>query len=144
MTYSSSWFFWAVLSAAFAALTAVFAKLGVHDVDPDLAMTVRTIVVASLLIPFISFAGKWRNPLFLPSEALVFLALSALTTGGSWLCYFRALQLGDASQVVPVDRMSVVLVAVFAFLFLGERPTPREWTGIGLVSVGLVLLVLKR
>jgi transporter family protein len=144
MTPSSGWIFWATLSAGFAALTAVFAKVGVHDVDPDLAMAVRTLVVASLLVPLVVFAGKWSNPLALPGETLGFLALSALATGASWLCYFRALQLGDASMVVAVDRFSVVLVAAFAFLFLGERPSVREWSGIGLVTAGLLLLVLKR
>jgi transporter family protein len=144
MTYSSGWILWAALSAGFAALTTVFAKLGVHDVDADLATAVRTVVVASLLVPFVVLAGKWSNPLALPGGTLTFLTLSALATGASWLCYFRALQLGDASMVASVDRFSVVLVAVFAYLFLGERPTVREWTGIGLVTAGLVLLMLKR
>lgn len=144
MSYSTSWTFWAFLSACFAALTAVFAKVGVQNVDSDLAMAIRTIIVASLIVPFVLIAGKWSNPLVLPGRTLAFLALSALATGASWLCYFRALQLGNASLVAPVDKLSVVLVAVFAFMFLGERPTGREWSGIGLMTAGLMLLVLRR
>lgn len=144
MLPQASWISWAVLSACFAALTAVFAKVGVQDVDPDLGMAIRTIIVAMLVVPFVVFAGKWSNPLELPGRTMAFLALSALATGASWLCYFRALQLGDASLVAPVDKFSVVLVAMFAFVFLGERPTGREWSGIGLVAAGLVLIVLRR
>ncbi len=144
MSSSSGWMLWAGLSALFAALTAVFAKVGVQNVDSDLATAVRTLIVALLLVPFVILAGKWSNPLALPGRTLVFLLLSALATGASWLCYFRALQLGNASQVAPVDKFSVVLVAVIAFLFLGERPTGREWAGIGLITAGLLLLVLKR
>lgn len=144
MSYSTSWTFWPVLSACFAALTAVFAKVGVQNVNSDLAMAIRTIIVASSIVPFVLIAGKWSNPLMLPGRTLAFLALSALATGASWLCYFRALHLGNASLVAPVDKLSVVLVAVFAFMFLGERPTGREWSGIGLMTAGLMLLVLRR
>ena len=80
----------------------------------------------------------------MPGRTLAFLALSALATGASWLCYFRALQLGDASLVAPVDKFSVVLVAMFAFIFLGERPSGREWAGIGLMAAGLILIVFRR
>lgn len=144
MLTPASWVTWALLSAGFAALTAVFAKVGVQDVDSDLAMAVRTLIVAALIVPFVIAAGKWSNPLLLPGRTLVFLALSAIATGASWLCYFRALQLGDASLVAPVDKLSVVLVAIFAVMFLGERPSLREWAGIGLVAAGLILIVTRR
>lgn len=140
---SSSWFFWAILSAAFAALTAIFAKIGVEGVDSDLATFVRTIIILFVLAGFLWVAGKWSNPFGLPSKTWVFLALSGLATGASWVCYFRALQLGNASKVAPVDKFSVVLVAVFAFAFLGERPSAREWLGIALVTGGVLLLALK-
>ncbi len=144
MSTSTSWAFWALLSACFAALTAVFAKVGVAGVDSDLATLVRTVIVAAVLLPFVWLAGKWSNPLALPPRALLFLALSALATGASWLCYFRALQLGDAAKVAPVDKLSVVLVAVFAYLFLGERLGLRDWLGIGLVAGGVLVLALRR
>lgn len=144
MLSPASWITWAALSACFAALTAVFAKVGVQDVDPDLGMAIRTVIVALLVVPFVIFAGKWSNPLVMPGRTLAFLALSALATGASWLCYFRALQLGDASLVAPVDKFSVVLVAMFAFIFLGERPSGREWAGIGLMAAGLILIVFRR
>lgn len=144
MTTSSGWFFWAALSACFAALTAIFAKVGVSGVDSDFATLLRTVVVVCVLAPFVWLAGKWSNPLDLPPRSLLFLALSALATGASWLCYFRALQLGNASQVAPVDKFSLVLVAVFAFLFLGERPAAREWLGIALVAAGVLVLAFRR
>lgn len=144
MTASSTWFFWAVLSACFAALTAIFAKVGVTGVDSDFATLLRTAMIIAVLAPFVWLAGKWSNPLNLPSRSLLFLALSALATGASWICYFRALQLGEASKVAPVDKLSLVLVAVFAYLFLGERPVGREWLGIALVASGVLVLALKR
>lgn len=144
MSSSAGWIVWAGLSALFAALTAIFAKVGVQDVDSDLATAIRTVVVALLLVPFVLIAGKWSNPFALPWRTLMFLMLSALATGASWLCYFRALQLGHAYQVAPVDKFSVVLVAAIAFVLLGERPSGREWAGIGLMTAGLLLLVVRR
>lgn len=144
MSTSASWFFWAVLSACFAALTAIFAKIGIAGIDSDFATLVRTGLIVVVLAPFVWLAGKWSNPLDLPARSLLFLALSALATGASWICYFRALQLGDASKVAPVDKFSLVLVAVFAYLFLGERPAGREWAGIGLVASGVLVLAWKR
>ncbi|MBP7713013.1 MAG: EamA family transporter [Gammaproteobacteria bacterium] len=144
MSTSSSWFLWAVLSAGFAALTAIFAKVGIRGIDSDFATLVRTVIIVFVLAPFVGWAGKWSNPLTLPPRSLLFLTLSALATGASWICYFRALQLGDASKVAPVDKFSLVLVAVFAYAFLGERPTGREWLGIGLVASGVLVLALKR
>jgi transporter family protein len=140
MFTTTSWFNWALMSAVFAALTAIFAKVGIQGVDSDLATLVRTAIVLST---FVVFAGKWSNPFVLPAKTWVFLALSALATGASWVCYFRALQMGEASKVAPVDKLSLVLVAVFAFAFLGERPTPREWLGIAMVAGGVLVLAFK-
>ena len=144
MTTSHGWFFWAVLSAGFAALTAIFAKIGIRGVDSDLATLIRTFIIVFVLSAFIGFAGKWSNPLTLQPKTWLFLGLSGLATGASWVCYFRALQLGDASKVAPVDKFSLVLVALFAFAFLGERPSVREWLGIALVAAGVLVLALKR
>jgi transporter family protein len=144
MTTTGNWFFWALLSAVFAALTTIFAKVGLQGVDSDLATLVRTVIITAVLAAFVWLAGKWTNPAELPARTWVFLTLSALATGASWVCYFRALQIGEASQVAPIDKASLVLVAAFAFVFLGERPTTREWLAIALVASGVVLLALKR
>ena len=128
----------------FAALTAIFAKIGIQGVDSDLATLVRTAIIIILLSAFVWFTGKWSNPFTLSAKTWLFLGLSGLATGASWVCYFRALQVGEASKVAPVDKFSLVLVAVFAFAFLGERPTTREWAGIIMVAVGILLLALKR
>ncbi len=143
-TTSTLWVYWALLSAVFAALTAIFAKIGIQGVDSDLATLVRTVIILVVLSGFVWFAGKWSNPFALPSRTWVFLCLSGLATGASWVCYFRALQIGAASQVAPVDKLSLVLVAVFAFAFLGERPTLREWSGIAMVGGGVLVLAIKR
>ena len=143
-TQSSSWFFWAALSACFAALTAIFAKVGIQGVDSDLATLIRTVIIVFVLAAFVWWAGKWSDPRALSGKTLLFLALSALATGASWVCYFRALQLGDASKVAPVDKFSLVLVAVFAFAFLGERPSTSDWLGIGLVAGGVLVLAFGR
>ena len=93
---------------------------------------------------FVAATGKWSNPFNLAPKSLTFLVLSAVATGASWVCYYRALQFGEASKVAPVDKLSVVLVAVFAVIFLRERPTLREWLGIGCVAFGILLLALKK
>lgn len=144
MTNTPPWFLWALLSAVFAALTAIFAKIGIQGVDSDLATLVRTAFVLVVLSAFVVFAGKWSNPFALSRKTWLFLGLSALATGASWVCYFRALQLGEASKVAPVDKLSLVLVAIFAFTFLGERPAPREWLGIAMVAAGVFVLAFKR
>ncbi len=143
-TTSHSWFFWASLSAVFAALTAIFAKVGIRGVDSDLATLVRTVIIVFVLSGFVVFAGKWSNPMALSGKTWLFLALSALATGASWVCYFRAMQWGAASKVAPVDKFSLVLVAVFAFVFLGERPSGSSWLGIALVAAGVLVLAIKR
>ena len=144
MTTSAPWFYWAVASAVFAALTAIFAKIGIQGVDSDLATLVRTAIIIVVLAAFVWLAGKWSNPLELPAKTWLFLGLSGLATGASWVCYFRALQVGEASKVAPVDKLSLVLVAVFAFAFLGERPSLREWTGIAMVAGGVLVLAFNR
>jgi transporter family protein len=141
---SNGWILWAFLSAVFAALTAVFAKIGVQGIDSALATLVRTGVVIVLLFLFVLATGKWTNPLALPARTWTFLALSGAATGASWVCYFRALQKGPASQVAPIDKFSLVLVAVFAFAFLGERPSLPQWGGIAMVAVGVLVLALAR
>ena len=143
MVTASNCLFWALLSATFAALTAIFAKVGLEVVDSDLATWVRTMVIIVVLTWFVYFAGKWRNPFELSSRTLLFLALSGLATGASWVCYFRALKVGDASKVAPVDKLSLLLVTVFAFLFLDERPSAREWFGILMIGVGVLVLAYK-
>lgn len=144
MNTSNTWIYWALLSAVFAALTAIFAKVGIRGVDSDLATLIRTLIIVALLGVFVFFTGKWSNPLQLPSKTWVFLGLSAVATGASWVCYFRALQMGEASKVAPIDKLSLVLVAIFAVTFLGERPVFREWIGILMVAAGVLVLTLKR
>ena len=144
MTNVNNWFFWAILSAVFAAFTAIFAKIGIRGVDSDLATLIRTAIIILVLSGFIWFTGKWSNPLTLSGKTWLFLGLSGIATGASWVCYFRALQIGDASKVAPVDKFSLVLVAIFAFTFLVERPSPKEWLGIALVASGVLVLAIKR
>ena len=144
MLTATTWIYWALLSAVFAALTAIFAKIGIQGVDSDLATLVRTAIIIVVLAVFVWGTGKWSNPLALSSKTWLFLGLSGLATGASWVCYFRALQIGDASKVALVDKLSLVLVAVFAFAFLGERPSMREWLGIAMVAGGVLVLALKR
>ena len=140
----NDWFFWALLSALFAAFTAIFAKIGLQGIDSDYATLIRTIVIIGVLTTFVYLTGKWSNPFALRPKTLIFLALSGLATGASWVCYFRALKVGEASKVAPVDKLSLVLVAIFAFVFLGERPGLREWLGILMVAAGVVVLGFKR
>jgi transporter family protein len=143
MPIVAGWLPWALLSAVFAALTAIFAKIGLEGIDSDYATLLRTVVIVLTLGALVYATGKWRSPWEIPVRSGGFLVLSAFATGASWICYFRALKLGEASRVAPVDKLSVVLVAVFAVLFLGERPDGREWVGIALVAAGVLLLSLR-
>lgn len=111
MPDSQNWLVWALLSAGFAAATAILAKVGLEGIDPDYATLVRTTVILSVLGVLVYATGKWQNPGSVPGRALLFLTLSGLATGASWVCYFRALKVGEASKVAPVDKLSVVLVA---------------------------------
>jgi transporter family protein len=140
----SSWQLWALLSAVFAALTAIFAKVGVENINPDLATFIRTIVVLISFALLLFATGQFVSPSAVSAKTWTFLVLSGLATGASWLCYFRALKLGPATLVAPIDKLSVVLVAVFAFVFLGERPSATGWLGIALISAGAILLVVRR
>ena len=141
---TGSWFFWALLSAVFAALTAIFAKVGLVGVNSDYATLIGCAMILVVLGAFVAATGKWSDPTALSWRVWLFLGLSALATGVSWVCYFRALQIGDASQVAAVDKASVLLVAVFAVLLLGERPAPRDWLGIALVAAGVMVLAFRR
>jgi transporter family protein len=141
-TLAQPWFLWALASAGFAALTAVFAKAGVAGVDSNLATFVRTLVVLPLAAFFAWTAGA-SNLGAIPQRTWAFLALSGLGTGASWLCYFRALQLGDAGRVAPVDKLSLVLVALFAAMFLGEALSWKNWLGILFVLAGVLLIALR-
>ena len=138
------WLPWALLSAVFAALTAIFAKLGLQNIDSDMAMLLRTVIISVVLAMFVAATGKWINPLQLPGTTVGWLTLSALATGASWMCYFRALQRGPAAQVAPVDKLSVVLVAIFAVAFLQERLAWREWLGVAMIGGGVLLMALRR
>jgi transporter family protein len=140
----SSWQFWAVLSAVFAALTAIFAKIGVEDINSDLATLIRTVIVLVTLALILFATGKLGHPGPVSAKTLIFLLLSGLGTGASWLCYFRALKLGPATLVAPIDKLSVVLVALFGVVFLGERPSLNGWLGIVLITAGAVLIAFKR
>jgi len=135
-----SWQAWALLSACFAALTAIFAKVGVTGVNSDFATFIRTIVILVVVAVLLTASGQWQGLGTLSAKTLGFLVLSGMATGASWLCYFRALKLGDAASVAPLDKLSVVLVAVFAVLFLGERLSGPNWLGIALIAAGAVLV----
>lgn len=138
-----SWQLWALLSAAFAALTAIFAKVGVENVNSDFATFARTVVVLVALGAILLATGQWQDPAKVSSRSWLFLVLSGLATGASWVCYFRALKLGPASRVAPIDKLSVVLVAVFAVLFLGERLSGPNWLGVALIGGGAILVAYK-
>jgi transporter family protein len=139
-----NWLVWALLSAVFAAATAILAKIGLEGIDSDYATLVRTVVILAVLGALVVGSGKWQNPAHVPGRALLFLTLSGLATGASWVCYFRALKVGEASRVAPIDKLSVVLVALFAVAVLGERPSVRDWLGIACVGAGVLLLSLRR
>jgi transporter family protein len=143
MNWASSWQLWAVLSAVFAALTAIFAKVGVENVNSDFATFIRTIVILATLA-FILFAtGQFEAPDSVSGRTYLFLLLSGLATGASWICYFRALKIGAAAKVAPIDKLSVVLVAIFGVVFLGERLSGPNWLGIALIAVGAVLVAYR-
>ncbi|KQV43606.1 MULTISPECIES: EamA family transporter [unclassified Rhizobium] len=138
-----SWQVWALLSAVFAALTAIFAKVGIESVQSDYATFVRTIVILCAITAMLFLTNGWQSPSTIPARSWIFLVLSGLATGASWLCYFRALKIGNAAQVAPVDKLSVVLVAVFAAVFLGERLSVAHWFAVGMIAAGAVLLAIK-
>lgn len=138
-----SWPFWALLSAAFAALTAIFAKIGIENVNSDFATFIRTIVILMAAGMMVYVTGNWQSPSSVSAKTWVFLVLSGFATGASWICYFRALKLGDAARVAPIDKLSVVFVAVFAVLFLGEKLSLPNWLGVILIACGAVLVAYR-
>lgn len=142
-SFVGTWQFWAALSASFAALTAIFAKVGVENVPSDFATFVRTIVILACLAVLLGITGQWSDPRKVAPRTYMFLALSGLATGASWLCYFRALKLGDAARVAPIDKLSVVLVAIFGAIFLGERLSGGNWLGVALIALGAVLVAIR-
>jgi transporter family protein len=143
VSWLPSWLFWALASAAFAALTAIFGKIGVANINSDLATLIRTVVILATLAGIVTATDQWQAPASISSRTFLFLALSGLATGASWLCYFRALKLGDAARVAPIDKLSVVLVALFGVLFLGERLSGVNWLGVALIAAGALLVALK-
>lgn len=134
-----TWFTWALLSALFAGLTAVLAKVGVQDIDSNLATAIRTVVILVFAWSIV-LARTMQSLATVTPRTWLFLGLSGLATGASWLCYFRALQLGEASRVAPVDKFSVVVAMALAVLFLGERLTWQQWIGGGLIVSGTIIL----
>ena len=143
MPLTHSWQFWALLAAGFAALTAIFAKLGVQDIDSDYATFIRTVVVLVLLAGILTFSGKWTSLEDIPGKTWLFLILSGAATGASWFAYFRALKMGDAARVAPIDKLSIVLVAIFGVIFLGEKLSAFNWLGVVLIATGALLLAAK-
>jgi transporter family protein len=129
-------------SAGFAALTAIFGKVGVSDLNSNLATFIRTVVILAVSAVLVSLRGEWQRPATIDAKSLVFLVLSGIATGLSWLCYYRALQMAPASRVAPIDKFSVVLVVLFALLFLGERLTWKVGIGTALIAAGGVLMAL--
>jgi transporter family protein len=138
-----SWQFWALASAVFAALTAIFAKIGVENINADFATFIRTIVILITLAFILLATGQFQLPGTISGRTYVFLMLSGLATGASWICYFRALKIGQAAQVAPIDKLSVVLVAVFGVIFLGEKLTAPNWLGVALIAIGAVLVATR-
>jgi transporter family protein len=139
----ASWQVWALLSAFFAALTAIFAKLGVEQMNPDVATLIRTVVILIVLTAAVAAARELRAVADASARTYLFLVLSGLATGASWWCYFRALHVGDAARVAPIDKLSVVLVALFGVGFLGEKLAAVNWLGILMIAVGAWLVTLK-
>ena len=142
-TLAGSWQFWALLSAVFAALTAVFAKIGVAGINSDFATLLRTVVVIAVLAAIVAATNQWQPLAGITGRSWTFLVLSGLGTGASWLCYFRALKLGDVARVAPVDKLSIVFVAVIGVVFLGERLSPANWFGVVLFGAGIWLVAMK-
>ncbi len=138
-----TWQSWALLSAVFAALTAIFAKIGVAGINSDMATLIRTVIILGALAVIVVATGQWQPLSMISSRTWVFLTLSGLATGASWVCYFRALKIGDAARVAPVDKLSIVLVAVLGVLLLGERLSAANWLGVGLCTAGIILVAMK-
>ncbi|MFT3731099.1 MAG: EamA family transporter [Hyphomicrobium sp.] len=139
----SPWLVSAILSAVFAALTAIFAKIGVQGIDSTAATFVRTLVIAVTLFGIVTARHSMPPLNSISVKTYFFLVLSALATGASWICYFHALQLGDAAKVAPIDKFSVILVAIMGATFLGERLSWVNWAGVVLTSIGLLMVAMR-
>jgi len=139
----ANWLPWALGSAGFAALTAIFAKIGIENINSDYATMIRTTVILAITTGIVAVSGQWQPLGSVSRKTWTFLILSGLATGGSWLCYFRALKLGDAARVAPVDKLSVVLVAVFGVMLLGEKLTLPNWLGVALIAGGAILVAYR-
>lgn len=137
-----SWLLFALGSACFAALTAVFGKLGVAGINSNLATFIRTLVILAVTAGILSLRGEWARPSGLPWHSWLFLVLSGIATGLSWLCYYRALQLGPVSRVAPIDKLSVAMAIVFGLVFLGERPSLPLLLGGALIVAGAVIIAV--
>ena len=136
------WFIFAILSAIFAALTSILAKIGIEGVNSNLATAVRTIVVVLMAWLMVFITGSQNGLMDISKKSWIFLILSGLATGTSWLCYYKALQIGEASKVVPIDKLSIVITVALAFLFLGEQITLKTLIGCSLIAVGTFVIIL--
>ena len=136
------WFVFAILSAIFAALTSILAKIGIEGVNSNLATTVRTIVVVLMAWFMVFITGNQNGIVDISKKSWIFLILSGLATGASWLCYYKALQLGEASKVVPIDKLSIVITIILAFIFLGEQITLKTLIGCCLIVIGTFIMIL--
>ena len=136
------WFVFALLSAVFAALTSILAKIGIDGVNSNLSTAIRTVVVVVMAWGMVFLTNAQNGLSEISRKSWIFLILSGLATGASWLCYYRALQIGDASKVVPVDKLSVIITLVLAFVFLLERFTTKSLIGCILIGAGTLLMVL--
>ena len=136
------WFVFAILSAIFAALTSILAKIGIEGINSNLATAVRTIVVVLMAWFMVFITGNQNGIVDINKKSWIFLILSGLATGASWLCYYKALQLGEASKVVPIDKLSIVITIVLAFIFLGEQITLKTLIGCCLIVIGTFIMIL--
>ena len=136
------WFVFAILSSIFAALTSILAKIGIEGVNSNLATAVRTIVVVFMAWFMVFITGNQNGIVDISKKRWIFLILSGLATGASWLCYYKALQLGEASKVVPIDKLSIVITIVLAFIFLGEQITLKTLIGCCLIVIGTFIMIL--
>ena len=139
----ADWKWFALASAVFAGLTAVLSKVGVRNVPSSWATLFRTFVVLVFLSGLVWARHEWRNPSSLAGRSLLFLALSGLATGFSWLCYYRALQTGPASLVAPLDKLSLLFAVLLSVFFLGERLGPAQWLGVGMMTGGALMVALR-
>ena len=136
------WFIFAILSAIFAALTSILAKIGIEGVNSNLATAVRTIVVVLMAWLMVFITGSENGLMDISKKSWIFLILSGLATGASWLCYYKALQIGETSKVVPIDKLSIVITVALAFLFLGEQITLKTLIGCSLIVAGTFVMIL--